>query len=114
MVLLGSSYLGSGPALRDGVHYYVSLHAHQELRDVGRHSTVPGGSQGPQELASTHTVHYDRAVLRASTAAFSRLNTQHIPLPVTHSLSKDPCPVQSEDYLDYPKWLFEILKKRKS
>jgi hypothetical protein len=81
------------------VHHYVSLRAHQELRDVGRHSAVPRGSQGPQELASTHTVHYDRAVLRTSTAAFMRLNTEHILLQVTHSLSKGPCPVHSEDYL---------------
>ena len=63
------TYLGSGPSLQGCLHHYVSLHANQELGDVGGHTALPGGPQGTQELTSTHAVHYDRAVLRHSSAA---------------------------------------------
>lgn len=50
-------YLSTRASLQGGLHHDVALHAHLELRDLGRYRTFPGGPQRPQELSSSNSVY---------------------------------------------------------
>lgn len=52
-----------GAFLQGGLHHDVALHAHLELRDLGRDRALHGGLQRPQELSSSDSVHDHSPVL---------------------------------------------------
>lgn len=59
-------YLSVRPFLQRGLYHNVALHAHLELRNLGRYTAITRRPQCSQELASSDGVHYHSPILTHS------------------------------------------------
>lgn len=57
-------YLSMRTFLQRGLYHNVALHAHLQLRDLGRHTAVTRGPQRSQELSSSDRVYYHCPILK--------------------------------------------------
>lgn len=60
-------YLSMRTFLQRGLYHNVALHAHLQLRDLGRYTAVTRGPQRSQELPSSDRVYYHGPILKQKT-----------------------------------------------